>query len=96
MKHKAGIIVTISIAVTVPLFVLARLSGIAERGNQSMGAEMFLILIPVIVWLFIRNWKLTKDTLRDFDLSDEADITPIIRHKENGGSIQIMGYKHNK
>lgn len=95
MKKKTKIIVT-SIAVTVPLFVLARLSGIAERGNQSMGAEMFLILIPVIVWLFIRNWKLTKDTFRDCELSDEAINTPIIRCNDEGGSVQIIDYKCDK
>lgn len=61
-----------------------------------MGAEMLMILIPIIVWLFMKNWDLMKNTLRDFDLSDEADRTPIIRHKENSGSIQIVGYKHNK
>lgn len=96
MKHKAGIIVTISMAITIPLFFVTRTLGIAERGNQSMGAEMLMILIPIIVWLFMKNWNLMKNTLRDFDLSDEADRTPIIRHKENGGSIQIMDYKHNK
>ena len=96
MKHKAGIIVTISIAITIPLFFISRILGIAERGNQSMGAEMLMILIPIIVWLFMKNWDLMKNTLRDFDLSDESDRTPIIRHKENGGSTQIVGYKHNK
>ena len=93
MKHKVGIIVTISIAITIPLFFIARTLGIAERGNQSMGAEMLMILIPIIVWLFMKNWSLMKDTWREFDLSDEANNEPIIRNDDNGGSIQIVDYK---
>ena len=96
MKHKAGIIVTISIVITIPLFFISRILGIAERGNQSMGAEMLMILIPIIVWLFIRNWKLTKDTFRDCELSDEAINTPIIRCNDEGGSVQIIDYKCDK
>ena len=52
MKHKTRFITTISIAITIPLFFVSRILGTIERGNQSMGAEMLLVLIPIIVWLF--------------------------------------------
>ena len=96
MKHKTRFITTISIAITIPLFFVSRILGTIERGNQSMGAEMLLVLIPIIVWLFMQNWSLMKDTWREFDLSNKTDEQLIVHHEDNGGSIQIMDYKHNK
>ena len=55
------IITLISAVVSIIIFYVAR---IAIRGNMSgvAGGELLILLIPIIVYFAIKNWKLFKET----------------------------------
>lgn len=60
-SRKEFIITLISAVVSVIIFYIAR---IAVRGNMSgaAGGELLILLIPIIVYFAIKNWKLFMET----------------------------------
>ena len=59
--HKKVIFAIILIAVCFIVFFIVKLT---VRGSLSVapGGEILILLIPLIVYLFINNWKLFKKT----------------------------------
>lgn len=60
-SRKEFIITLISAVVSIIIFYVAR---ITVRGNMSgvVGGELLIILIPVVVYFAIKNWKLFMET----------------------------------
>lgn len=60
-SRKEFIITLISAVVSVIIFYVAR---ITVRGNMSevAGGELLILLIPVVVYFAIKNWKLFMET----------------------------------
>jgi len=60
-SRKEFIITLISAVVSIIIFYVAR---ITVRGNMSevAGGELLILLIPVVVYFAIKNWKLFMET----------------------------------
>ena len=60
-SRRNAIITIITIAACLITFCITK---IAVRGDMSAssGGEVFIFFIPLIVYLFIKNWKLFKET----------------------------------
>lgn len=60
-SRKEFIITLISAVVSIIIFYVAR---ITVRGNMSevAGGELLILLIPVVVYFAIKNWKLFVET----------------------------------
>lgn len=60
-SRKEFIITLISAVVSIIIFYVAR---ITVRGNMSgvVGGELLILLIPVVVYFAIKNWKLFMET----------------------------------
>lgn len=59
--YKNLIITIVSVTVCFITFLILKM---AVRGNMSVasGGELFILLIPLILYVFIKNWKLFMET----------------------------------
>lgn len=64
----------VSISITVPLFIIARLGAVRERGSEMLGGELLILLIPFIVNMIYIN---IKDTI-----IEHRRMTMILKRKK--------------
>ena len=81
-SRRNAIITIIAIAACLITFCITK---IAVRGDMSAssGGEVFIFFIPLIVYLFIKNWKLFKETCKKSSASigGEMNCTSAVEGK---------------
>ena len=87
MKRLSILIGASCIAITA--FAVMRAILISVRGTSTFGGESLLLLIPLLVWLVFKNIDLTKEEMKDADLSREAENIGCIKCEDHNDAIQI-------
>ena len=62
---------------------------ISVRGTATFGGEALILIIPLLVWLVFKNIDLTKEEMKDAELSKEAENASCIKVEDRGGAVQI-------
>lgn len=75
--------------ITVVLFVITRICAVAARGTTDFGGEAGIVFIPIIAWIVYQNILTTKEELRDYKISAEAEHESYIEISECNSTIQL-------
>lgn len=87
MKRLSILIGASCIAITA--FAVMRAILISVRGTSTFGGESLLLIIPLLVWLVFKNIDLTKEEMKDAELTKEAGSASRIKTEDCGSAIQI-------
>lgn len=68
----------ISISITIPLFIIARLGAVNERKSEMLGGELLILFIPFIANMIYIN---IKDTIID-TIIEHRRMTMILKRKK--------------
>ena len=85
---RLSILIGIS-CISITVFAVMRTILISVRGTATFGGEALILIIPLLVWLVFKNIDLTKEEMKDVELSKEAENASRIKVKDFGGAVQI-------
>lgn len=85
---RLSILIGIS-CISITVFAVMRTILISVRGTATFGGEALILIIPLLVWLVFKNIDLTKEEMKDAELSKEAENASHIKVKDCGGAVQI-------
>ena len=75
--------------ISITVFAVMRTILISARGTSTFGGEALILIIPLLVWFVFKNIDLTKEEIKDAELSKEAEKASYIKVEDCGGAIQI-------
>jgi len=85
---RLSILIGIS-CISITVFAVMRTILISVRGTVTFGGEALILIIPLLVWLVFKNIDLTKEEMKDAELSKEAENASRIKVEDCGGAVQI-------
>jgi hypothetical protein len=85
---RLSVLIGIS-CISITVFAVMRTILISVRGTSIFGGEALILVIPILVWLVFRNIDLTKEVIKDAELSKEVENASCIKVEDRGGAVQI-------